>query len=137
VPAVATPAAAVADCCALIVEDNEDGREKMAMLLDSYGIRVLQAADGAEGLEAALTHRPDIALIDIGLPGMDGYEVARRLRADPGTRGIRLVALTGYGLLEDQQRALAAGFDLHLVKPVPPDSLLEAIASCLKAPVSE
>ena len=128
---------AQADCSVLIVEDNADGREMMAMLLDSYGIRVLQAGDGAEGLEAARTKAPDIALVDIGLPGMDGYAVARRLRADPATKGMRLVARTGYGLLEDQQRALAAGFDLHLVKPVPPDRLLEAIASCLKAPVSE
>jgi signal transduction histidine kinase len=126
-----------ADCCALIVEDNEDGREMMAMLLDSFGTRVLQAADGAAGLEAARMHRPDIALVDIDLPGMDGYEVARRLRADPATQGMRLVALTGYGLLEDQQRALLAGFDLHLVKPVPPERLREAIASCMKAPVIE
>jgi CheY-like chemotaxis protein/two-component sensor histidine kinase len=137
------PAAAAGDyapqanCCALIVEDNEDGREMMAMLLNSFGTRVLQAADGAAGLEAARAHRPDIALVDIGLPGMDGYEVARRLRADPITQGMRLVALTGYGLLEDQQRALQAGFDLHLVKPVPPERLREAIASCLKAPVIE
>ena len=128
---------AQADCSVLIVEDNADGREMMAMLLASYGIRVLEAGDGAEGLEAARTQAPDIALVDIGLPGIDGYEVARRLRADPATKGMRLVALTGYGLLEDQQRALAAGFDLHLVKPVPPDRLLEAIASCLKAPVNE
>jgi signal transduction histidine kinase len=133
----APPSTPSADYCALIVEDNEDGREMMAMLLDSFGTRVLQAADGAAGLEAARVHLPDIALVDIGLPGMDGYEVARRLRADPATRGMRLVALTGYGLLEDQQRALQAGFDLHLVKPVPPERLREAIVSCLKAPVIE
>jgi CheY-like chemotaxis protein len=137
-PVKASPIdAALAGCCTLIVEDNEDGREMMAMLLDSFGTRVLQAADGAAGLEAARVHLPDIALVDIGLPGMDGYEVARRLRADPATRGMRLVALTGYGLLEDQQRALQAGFDLHLVKPVPPERLREAIVSCLKAPVIE
>jgi signal transduction histidine kinase len=126
-----------ADCCALIVEDNEDGREMMAMLLDSFGTRVLQAADGAAGVAAARAHLPDIALVDIGLPGMDGYEVARQLRADPATQGMRLVALTGYGLHEDQQRALEAGFDLHLVKPVPPGRLREAIMSCMKAPVIE
>ena len=126
-----------ADYCALIVEDNEDGREMMGMLLQSFGTRVLQAADGAAGLAAARAHLPDIALVDIGLPGMDGYEVARRLRADPATQGMKLVALTGYGLHEDQQRALKAGFDLHLVKPVPPDRLREAIVSCMKAPVIE
>jgi CheY-like chemotaxis protein len=109
----------------------------MAMLLDSFGTRVLQAADGAAGLDAARTHMPDIALVDIGLPGMDGYEVARRLRADPATQGMRLVALTGYGLHEDQQRALQAGFDMHLVKPVPPERLMEAIVFHLKAPVIE
>ena len=65
---------------------------------------------------------------------MDGYEVARRLRADPATRNIRLVALTGYGLHEDQQRALEAGFNLHLVKPVPPERLREAIVACMNAP---
>ena len=128
--------AAQANCSALIVEDNADGREMMAMLLDSFGTRVLQAADGAEGLQMARMHQPDIALVDIGLPGMDGYEVARRLRADPATCNIRLVALTGYGLHEDQQRALLAGFDLHLVKPVPPDRLREAIAACINAPVN-
>jgi signal transduction histidine kinase len=136
-PANAPADAPQADYCALIVEDNEDGREMMAMLLDSFGTRVLQAADGAAGLAAARAHRPDIALVDIGLPGMDGYEVARRLRADPATQGMRLVALTGYGLLEDRQRALQAGFDLHLVKPVPPERLREAIASCMKAPAIE
>ena len=129
--------APLANYCALIVEDNDDGREMMAMLLGSFGTRVLHAADGAAGLEAARAHLPDIALVDIGLPGMDGYEVARRLRADPATQGMRLVALTGYGLLEDQQRALEAGFDLHLVKPVPPGRLREAIAACMKAPVIE
>jgi len=128
---------AQASCSALIVEDNADGREMMAMLLDSFGARVLQAADGTEGVRAAQKEQPDIALIDIGLPGIDGYEVARRLRADPATSGIRLVALTGYGLYEDQQRALEAGFDMHLVKPVPPDRLMEAIVSCLKAPEVE
>jgi signal transduction histidine kinase len=128
--------AAHAECSALIVEDNADGREMMAMLLDSFGTRVLQAADGAEGLQLARAHRPDIALVDIGLPGMDGYEVARRMRADPATCHIRLVALTGYGLHEDQQRALQAGFDLHLVKPVPPERLREAISSCMNIAVN-
>jgi signal transduction histidine kinase/ActR/RegA family two-component response regulator len=126
-----------AECSALIVEDNADGREMMAVLLASYGVRVLQAADGTEGVRVAHAEQPDVALIDIGLPGIDGYEVARRLRADPATCGIRHVALTGYGLHEDQQRALQAGFDMHLVKPVPPDRLMEAIVSRLKAPVSE
>jgi CheY-like chemotaxis protein len=126
-----------AECSALIVEDNADGREMMAVLLTSFGVRVLQAAEGTEGVRVARAEQPDVALIDIGLPGIDGYEVARRLRADPATCGIRLVALTGYGLHEDQQRALQAGFDMHLVKPVPPERLMEAIVFHLKAPVIE
>ena len=74
----------------------------------------------------------DIALVDIGLPSIDGYEVARRLRADPRTAQIRLIALTGYGLADDQRRAAEAGFDRHLVKPVNFDHLLAAIAACQK-----
>jgi CheY-like chemotaxis protein len=72
-----------------------------------------------------------VALVDIGLPGIDGYEVARRLREDPATRAIRLIALTGYGLAEDQRRVLEAGFDLHLVKPVDLNQLLEQLAAPL------
>jgi len=72
--------------------------------------------------------RPEVALVDIGLPGIDGYEVARRLRQDPAARAIRLIALTGYGLEEDQRRARDAGFDLHLVKPVDVNTLLEELA---------
>jgi CheY-like chemotaxis protein len=69
-------------------------------------------------VKLAAAELPGVALVDIGLPGIDGYEVARRLRQDPATRDIRLIALTGYGLAEDQRRVLEAGFDLHLVKPV-------------------
>ena len=75
----------------------------------------------------AAAQLPDVALVDIGLPGIDGYEVARRLRADPATARIRLIALTGYGLAEDQRRVLDAGFDLHLVKPVDLHRLLEVL----------
>lgn len=111
----------------LLIEDNDDGREMMAMMLGCYGYDVQHAADGLQGIEAALRHRPDVALVDIGLPGIDGYEVARRLRANGETSGIRLIALTGYGLAEDQRRVLEAGFDMHLVKPVDIESLMKAI----------
>ena len=84
------------------------------------------AEDGASGMERALTTRPDVALIDIGLPGMDGYEVARRIRRDLG-RGIRLIALTGYGQPEDRRRAEQAGFDAYLVKPVFADQLVRVL----------
>jgi two-component system, sensor histidine kinase len=118
----------------LLIEDNDDGREMMATMLASFGYPVLQARDGIEGVATALARRPDVALVDIGLPGIDGYEVARRLRQDPATQGIRLIALTGYGLAEDQRRVLDAGFDLHLVKPVEASSLLEQIGDIAEAP---
>jgi signal transduction histidine kinase len=112
----------------LLIEDNEDGREMMATMLAAHGFPVAQAGDGLQGVAAAKARPPAAALVDIGLPGIDGYEVARRLRQDPATRGIRLIALTGYGLAEDQRRVLEAGFDQHLVKPVSMDQLLEALA---------
>jgi len=112
----------------LLIEDNEDGREMMATMLAAFGYPVYQAADGLQGVGQAQACRPDAALVDIGLPGIDGYEVARRLRADPATRAIRLIAVTGYGLPEDQRRVMEAGFDQHLVKPVQIERLLEALA---------
>jgi CheY-like chemotaxis protein len=113
----------------LLIEDNEDGREMMAMMLESQRYQVTTAIDGDDGLRKAAAAPPDIALVDIGLPGIDGYEVARRLRADPAMRGVRLIALTGYGQDSDQQRALAAGFDAHLVKPVEFASLMALLES--------
>jgi signal transduction histidine kinase len=112
----------------LLIEDNDDGRDMMATMLTSFGYPVLTACDGVEGVAAARAGKPDVALVDIGLPGIDGYEVARRLRQDPATQGIRLIALTGYGLAEDQRRVLEAGFDLHLVKPVELNALLDRLA---------
>ena len=121
----------------LLIEDNEDGREMMAMMLSCYGYEVRHAADGIEGLQLAVRHRPDLALVDIGLPGMDGYEVARRLRADPATCTMKLIALTGYGLADDRRRVLDAGFDQHLVKPVDIEQLMQAIGgSATAAPVA-
>jgi signal transduction histidine kinase len=111
----------------LLIEDNDDGREMMATMLGAYGYPVVQAGDGLAGVAAALQQVPDVALVDIGLPGIDGYEVARRLRQAEQTSHIRLIALTGYGLADDQRRVLEAGFDLHLVKPVDIRLLLEAL----------
>jgi len=127
------PTHAVADAGAgkpsvLLIEDNDDGREMMATMLAAYGYPVYEAADGLSGVAQALACRPAAALVDIGLPGIDGYEVARRLRAAPATRAIHLIAVTGYGLEEDQRRVLEAGFDQHLVKPVAIDRLLAALA---------
>ena len=118
----------------LLIEDNEDGREMMATMLTACGYPVQHAADGLQGVQMAQEHLPDVALVDIGLPGIDGYEVARRLRKGEATRHIKLIALTGYGLAEDQRRVLEAGFDLHLVKPVDINHLLEAITQCSTQP---
>jgi CheY-like chemotaxis protein len=103
----------------LVIEDNADARTMLQLLLQTAGHRVHVAGDGVAGLQAVLAEQPDIALIDIGLPRMDGYEVARRIHeAFPGASRPFLVAVTGYGLPADQQRAMAAGFDVHLVKPI-------------------
>ncbi len=107
----------------LIVEDNEDARLALRDLCELWGHHVTVAADGLQGLAALESLRPDVALVDIGLPGIDGYEVARRARAALGGRPLRLIALTGYGAPEQVRRALDAGFDLHLIKPVDPARL--------------
>jgi signal transduction histidine kinase len=114
-PAVVTPDRSRS---ILVIEDNDDARESLRLLLESLGHRVLEAGDGAHGLALALHHRPEVVLIDLGLPGLDGYEVARALRASPGDRMITLIAVTGYGQAEDRRRSKDAGFDAHLVKPV-------------------
>ena len=119
----------------LVIEDNADAAESMQMLLELSGFEVETAMDGRAGLKAARRFRPDVVLCDIGLPGgMDGYAVARELRADDALRPVRLIALTGYGQAEDQRRAYAEGFDLHLTKPVDPALLPDLLA---KAPERE
>src|SRR5262249_38652949 len=107
----------------LIVDDNEDSAESMALLLQLDEHQVQMAHDGLTALKLAQSFQPDIILLDIGLPGMNGYDVARRLRAQSDTSGAQLIALTGYGQEEDQQRSKEAGFDYHLVKPVEPETL--------------
>jgi CheY-like chemotaxis protein len=111
----------------LLVEDNQDGRVMMTIMLENHGYKVLAAEDGLSGLALAANEKPGVALVDIGLPGIDGFEVARRLRADPATRDMRLIALTGYGQANDRKMAFAAGFDAHLVKPVDLHRLVEAM----------
>lgn len=106
----------------LLVEDNEDAREAVRMLLETAGHVIHMVESGQAALEAAIRYAPDVVLVDIGLPDIDGYEVARRLRAKFG-EAIRLIALTGYGQTEDRRRVIEAGFDGHLVKPVNPDEL--------------
>ena len=112
----------------LVVEDNRDAAESLGLFLELCGYGVTLAYTGPEGLEAAKSMRPDIVLCDIGLPGMDGFQVAGALRRNPETAEVRLIAVTGYGQEEDRRRALAAGFDVHLVKPVDPETLLGYLA---------
>jgi CheY-like chemotaxis protein len=102
----------------LLVEDDADTREALKTLLELSGHRVEVAADGGEAVAHVLANRPDVALVDIGLPEIDGNEVARRIRAHLGAAGIFLVALTGYGDETDEARSRAAGFDAHFTKPV-------------------
>jgi signal transduction histidine kinase/ActR/RegA family two-component response regulator len=112
----------------LVVDDNVDGAASLAMLLRLWGHDVAVAHDGPAALRAADAQRPQVALLDIGLPGMDGYELARRLRARPGLDRTALVALTGWGQEEDRRRSQEAGFDHHLVKPVDLSALQELLA---------
>jgi CheY-like chemotaxis protein len=111
----------------LVIEDNPDAREALVALLELDGYDVESAADGPTAIELTRAKRPDVALVDIGLPGIDGYEVARRIRSLGGQQPA-LVALTGYGQPEDRQRAVEAGFDAHLVKPVDPSNLAELLS---------
>ena len=113
----------------LVVDDNVDGAEMLGTLLEMNGYQTTLAFNGEDGLASALRVRPDVCLLDIGLPDIDGHELARRLRGMPETSGAMLVALTGYGQVEDQQRARKAGFDHHLVKPADLTKLLELLAT--------
>jgi len=124
----ATPTAG-AGVWVLVVEDNEDARDTMQLLLEMWGYAVETAADGEEGLDKALTRRPAVAIVDIGLPKLDGYELARQLRARTDRRP-RLIAVTGYGQPEDRRQALAAGFDHHLSKPVDAEALALLLRDC-------
>lgn len=115
----------------LIVEDSDDNRESLQELLESQGHRVDTATDGEQGVERAIAVHPEVALVDIGLPRLDGYEVARRIRAAGGT-DIFLVALTGYGQPDDRRRTAAAGFDVHLTKPIKLSDLGEILSAATK-----
>ena len=129
-PLKAERAASAVQPRVLVVDDNRDGAETLAAVLDIMGAQTCVAHEGAAALRLAAEFEPDLILLDIGLPDIDGYETARRLRQLPGMHA-RLVALTGYGSQQDRQRALDAGFDDHLVKPLPPDAaerLLQQLA---------
>lgn len=116
----------------LVVEDNADGRESLVLLLREAGCRVRSAPDGSRGLTLALETEPQVVLLDIGLPGLDGLDVARRLREDARGRRMHLVALTGWGAETDRARTAGVGFDAHLTKPVDAATLLRHLAKVPK-----
>jgi CheY-like chemotaxis protein len=117
----------------LVVEDNPDGRKTLQLMLELWGHRVETAADGPAGVAKAIEAAPEVALIDIGLPGLDGYGVARQIRDRFGDR-VFLAAMTGYGPPHDLRRARDAGFDTHLTKPIAPDALQELLREPIPSP---
>jgi CheY-like chemotaxis protein len=128
--AVASANAGTVPCRVLVVDDNVDAARTMAMLLELEGYQVECAFDGQQALDCVRDRPPDALLLDIGLPRLDGLEVARRLRAQSGdaARNRLLVAVSGYGRDQDRAQALQAGFDLHFTKPADPEQLLQVLA---------
>ncbi|MCR9119928.1 MAG: response regulator, partial [bacterium] len=116
------------DLNVVIVEDNDDAREMLEILLQNYGCDVASAASGKEGVNLIADRRPDVAVLDIGLPDIDGYHVAAKVREEQ-TVPIHLIALTGYGQPDDIRRSEAAGFNEHLVKPIKMDQLLKSLSA--------
>ncbi|MEO8554867.1 MAG: response regulator, partial [Kofleriaceae bacterium] len=111
----------------VVVEDNLDAREMLCHLLTRAGFECEAVGDGLSAIATIEAFRPQAAVIDVGLPGIDGFEVARRIRAEPALAGVVLVAVTGYGQNNDRELAKDAGFDAHMVKPVKFDQLLELL----------
>lgn len=115
----------------LLVEDQQDNQTIYRLILEHAGYTVLHAWDGEEGLRLAREHRPDLVLMDISIPLVDGWEATRRLKADPETAAIRVVALTAHAFPEDRERAAAIGFDDYLSKPVEPTRVLATVRRLL------
>ncbi len=128
-PRAADPAPPAARSRILIADDNRDAADSLSMLLELAGHEVRVAHHGRAALSLAQAFRPDVALLDIGMPDLSGYEVAQELRREPWGRGIQLIALTGWGQEKDRQQALEAGFNQHLTKPIDPDQLEALISS--------
>ncbi|HUR21602.1 MAG TPA: response regulator, partial [Vicinamibacterales bacterium] len=124
----ATVGAAGSAMRVLVVDDNQDALTLLSAALSTVGYQVQSAHDGPEALKVAAAFKPQVAVLDIGLPVMDGYELATRLRAMEGLGALRLIAVTGYGQESDQRRSETAGFDAHLIKPVSLDELLRALS---------
>ena len=115
----------------LVIEDQEDNRQIVRDLMTASGYELIEATTGEEGLEAASRERPDLILMDIQLPGIDGYEVTRRIKADPKLRKIPIIAVTSYALSGDDKKAFAAGCDGYVTKPYSPRLLLAKIREYL------
>jgi CheY-like chemotaxis protein len=120
----------------LVVDDNEDSADMMAEALAAMGFETRRALDGPAAIALAERFRPAVALLDIGLPGMDGYELARQIRAHSDLRAVKLVAVTGYGMARDHEKTTQAGFDGHLVKPVDLSELVAVLHSLRPTPTS-
>jgi two-component system cell cycle response regulator DivK len=118
----------------LLVEDTEDNRQIIRDLMESVGYELLEAEDGAAGVLMAAEHRPDLILLDIQLPVMDGYEACRQIKADPELRHIPIVAVTSYALAGDEDKTRAAGCDGYVAKPFSPLELLAKIDDFLSSP---
>jgi signal transduction histidine kinase/ActR/RegA family two-component response regulator len=124
VAGAAATAGAAAPASVLVVDDNDDAADSLAALLELEGFSVATAYDGAGAVAAAVAGRPDVVVMDLGMPGMDGYQAARQIRAAPGGERILLIALTGWGQSDARRRTVAAGFDHHLIKPVDVEQIL-------------
>lgn len=117
----------------LVVDDYDDSREMSAEFLSFSGFRVAEAKDGHEAIEKATALHPDVILMDISLPGIDGWEATRRLKADPRTRDIRILALTGFALRDHEAQAKSSGCDGFVSKPCPPEEMVAAVRGQLAA----
>jgi two-component system cell cycle response regulator DivK len=123
--------------CILMIEDHEENRRLLRDLLTSVGYVLLEAVNGEEGVTMAQTHRPDLILMDIQLPGVDGYETTRRIKAQPALRHIPIIAVTSYAMSGDDVKALEAGCDAYVTKPFSPRALLGTIREYLPQTDSE
>ncbi len=117
--------------CIMVVEDQEDNRQILRDLLGSNGYDLIEAWDGETALTTLASQRPDLILMDIQLPGIDGYEVTRRIKADPGLRAIPIIAVTSYALSGDAEKAFEAGCDAYVTKPFSPRQLLAKVREYL------
>jgi CheY-like chemotaxis protein len=115
----------------LVVEDNPTNRTLMEYLLGAFGHTVLSATDGAEGVAVARRERPDVILMDLQLPGLNGFGALARLRADPATAGLRVIAVTAFAMVGDRDRILAAGFDGYISKPIDPETFATDVHTCV------